>query len=1053
MHANASGAKQRHEEAFAKAMDQLDAYQRQAVTHIEGPVAVIAGPGSGKTHILAARVGCILTETDTRPENILCLTFTDAGVNAMRARLLRFIGPEAHHVPIFTFHAFCNAIIQDNLEWFGRRDLEPVSDLERIEICRQILDSLHPEHPLRAGQTNPYIYERQFRDLIQLMKREDWTPEYISGCVDAYCEDLPKRPDFRYTRNGKGFQKGGLKQSLFEAECAKMERLRAAAHLFPQYEEAMLKARRYDYDDMILWVLRAFERHEFLLRNYQERYLYFLVDEYQDTNGAQNEILHQLIDYWDTPNVFIVGDDDQSVYEFQGARLHNLAHFIQTFADSIELIVLPNNYRSSQHILDAASSVIQKNALRVVNKFADLGIEKLLKAKNPEFAGLEQRPLLTVFPNPLHESTAILQQIQAWHAEGVPLETIAVIYARHRQIEPLQRMLERSEIPYQTRRRPDILKMPLVQNLLDLLRYFAIEARYPGSGENLLFRLLHVDFLGIPPADISKLALYLARVDGERPLWRTAIGNPDMLDAAGITDMGAFHRLNKALDDLQCAMVNENLTGFVECIINRSGLLNHLLSQREAISAMEVLRTFFDMVERESQRNRYRMSLDRLLEIIDSYTDNDLAIEVQRQAEPFVGIQLLTAHSAKGLEFDRVFVLDAVKAEWEPGSRGGGVHFPLPDTLTRSGAADELEARRRLFYVAMTRAKSWLQISWSRENAQGKALSAARFVDEMQEALDITPHSCMLPQTEVAKGLLTSLQEVPKPSLQMPDREHVAALLEGFALSISGLNQYLNCPVEFYHLQVLRVPAPLSDYGAYGTALHLALRRFFERMLADRDHTFPDLTTFKYLFEEEMRRLECRFAPGRFDHYLQTGLSRIEGLYRQEDWRVHRDVKVEYTIRRTHLEGVPLTGVIDKIEFHPQLEVVVFDYKTGKPDRSKLSGPSEKDPFGKPFWRQLAFYKILYESFDLSSRMVKKGGLTFLDPDASGYFKTFELEFDPIEIAGFKSLILKTYESIMAQEFYTGCGKSDCIWCNFLQRNEPVNSFALPEIESLDDTR
>ena len=159
MHANASGAKQLHEEAFAKAMDQLDAYQRRAVTHIEGPVAVIAGPGSGKTHILAARVGCILTETDTRPENILCLTFTDAGVNAMRARLLRFIGPEAHHVPIFTFHAFCNAIIQDNLEWFGRRDLEPVSDLERIEICRQILDSLDPEHPLRAGQTNPYIYE------------------------------------------------------------------------------------------------------------------------------------------------------------------------------------------------------------------------------------------------------------------------------------------------------------------------------------------------------------------------------------------------------------------------------------------------------------------------------------------------------------------------------------------------------------------------------------------------------------------------------------------------------------------------------------------------------------------------------------------------------------------------------------------------------------------------------------------------------------------------------------------------------------------------------
>jgi len=1053
MQSNSYGARQRHQDAFAKAMEQLDEYQRRAVTHIEGPVAVIAGPGAGKTHILAARVGYILNETDARPENILCLTFTDAGVNAMRARLLQFIGPEAHHVPIFTFHAFCNAVIQDNLEWFGRRELEPVSDLERIEIFRSILDSLDPEHPLRAGQTNPYVFERQFRDLIQLMKREDWTYEHISSCIDSWLEDLPNRPEYRYSRSGRGYQKGDLKQMKIDEEHARMERLRAASKLFAEYEEAMFKSRRYDYDDMILWVLRAFERHEFLLRNYQERYLYFLVDEYQDTNGAQNEILHKLIDYWDDPNVFIVGDDDQSVYEFQGARLHNLAQFIQTFADSIELIVLPNNYRSSQHILDAASSVIRQNILRVINKFADLGIEKELKARHPEFAALEIRPMLRVFPNQLHEYTAIVQQIQCWQAADVPLESIAVIYVRHRQSEMLQRMLERAGIPFQTRRRPDMLKLPLLQHLQELFRYFAAEARSPGSGEYLLFRLLHIEFLGISPGDINKLAMYMAGMEDKRPFWRSILGDTALLQAAGVNDLEAFHRLSLCLDELQYAMVNENLIGFTERVINRSGLLSFTLSRPDAVAAMEVLRTFFDLVERESHRSRGRLTADRLLEIMDSYAENDLAIEVQRQAEPFTGVQLLTAHSAKGLEFDRVFILDAVKNEWESGNRGGRGHFPLPETLTRSGEADELEARRRLFYVAMTRAKSWLQISWSTENAQGKTLSATRFVDELREEMTIDIESGIVPRAELTQGLTLLLSEKQKPGESGPDAAKVAALLESYALSISGLNQYLNCPLEFFHLQVLRVPAPYSDHASYGSALHLAIRRYYERMLADKEHVYPDLPTFKFLFEEEMRRIESRFAPGRFDQYLQTGLSRIEGLHRQDDWRAYRDVKVEYTIRRTHLDGVPLTGVIDKIEFHPQLEVVVSDYKTGKPERSKLNGPAAKDPYGKPFWRQLAFYKILYESFDLSSSIVKKGALTFLDPDAGGQFQTFEIEFDPMEISAFKALIIQTYERIKAQEFYTGCGKSDCVWCNFLGHKEPVNSFALPEIEALDDTR
>ncbi len=1051
MHSHPSKEKLQHEEAFRQALEQLDAAQRHAVTHIEGPIAVIAGPGSGKTHILAARIGRILSETDTRPNNILCLTFTDAGVNALRARLLQLIGPEAHRVHIFTFHSFCNSVIQDNIELFGRRDLEPVSDLERIEITRSVLDGLPPEHPLRQGHTDPYLYEQQVRELFRLMKTEDWTPEYAGAAIDAYLAGLPDREEFRYARNGKGFRKGDVKQAQLQTVTARMERLRAAALLFPEFEAAMFRARRYDYDDMILWVLRAFERNENLLRNYQEQYLYFMVDEYQDTNGAQNEVLAHLIRYWDEPNVFIVGDDDQSVYEFQGARLQNLTEFLDAYAHSVELVVLPYNYRSSQHILDAAGGVIRHNRLRVVHQFPDWGIEKKLIARHSGYAALPQQPAVVSYPNRLHENAAILLQIEAWRAEGIDLSEIAVIYARHKQIETLQAMLERRGIPFQTRRKTNILEFPVLSSLLEFLRYLAAEYNRAGSGEHILFQLLHVEFMGILPADLSRLALHLAAQD-DPPAWRSALKDVALHRAAGLEHAEALPRLADCLDDLLYSLANSSLPHFLERTLNRSGLLRHIMAQPDSVLQLEAVRTFFDFAEQECMRTP-GLRLDRLIEIVESFEQNGLPIELQRTVEAGEGVQLVTAHSAKGLEFERVFILDAVKDEWEPRNRGGGGRFALPDTLTRSAEEDALEARRRLFYVAMTRAKAWLQVSFSREDKSGKPLQAAVFVDELLEALGTEAKEGKLPAGRAAEALVTLLQEKPPPAIPVPDRRAVALLLEDFALSISALNRYLRCPLEFYYQHILRAPEPQSERAAYGAALHFAIQRYYERMLADREKAYPDLTTFKHLFEQEMRRLQSRFAPGRFERYLLTGFSRIEALHRQNDWRAHRQVKVEYTVRRTHLEGVPLTGTIDKIEFYDPLEVVVVDYKTGKPDPKKLAAPSAKNPHGAPYWRQLAFYKILYENFDLSSRIVKAGAITFLDPDAAGHIHTMKVHLDPIQTAEMKTLLKSTYEKIMNQEFYEGCGRSDCPWCGFLLRHEVVDSFADAEIEGLDDGR
>jgi len=309
----------------------LNEQQRIAVDNIEGPVMVIAGPGTGKTQILSARIGKILLETDTLPENILCLTYTDAGVVAMRKRLLGFIGPDAYKVNIYTFHAFCNDVIQENLSLFEKQSLDPISDLERIDMFRKLIDAFPKNHPLKRYRGDVYFEITNLQQLFSTMKREGWSSSYITQKIDEYLASLPTRDEYIAKRATGSFKKGDVRTDKIAEETEKMEKLRAAVNEFDNFQQMMQKASRYDFDDMINWVLKAFDENPALLSRYQEQFLYILVDEYQDTSGTQNRLVELLINYWEKPNVFVVGDDDQSVYRFQGANVENMLAFANSY--------------------------------------------------------------------------------------------------------------------------------------------------------------------------------------------------------------------------------------------------------------------------------------------------------------------------------------------------------------------------------------------------------------------------------------------------------------------------------------------------------------------------------------------------------------------------------------------------------------------------------------------------------------------------------------------------------------------------------------------------
>ena len=438
------------QQKFIDEYQKLNHEQRRAVDTIEGPVMVIAGPGTGKTQILAARIGKILLETDALPENILCLTYTDAGTIAMRKRLQQFIGADAYKVNIYTFHAFCNDVIQDNLNLFKKKSLDAVSELESIELFKQLIDAFPKNHPLKRYRGDVYYEINNLRNLFSSMKREGWTADLINQKIDEYINDLPNRDEYVAKRKVKEFNKGDVRTDKIEEEKEKMEKLKAAVNEFANFQALMRKRNRYDFDDMINWVISVFEENKNILANYQEKFQYLLVDEYQDTSGTQNKLVQLLINYWDKPNVFVVGDDDQSIYRFQGANVENMLEFANRYTKDLMTVVLTSNYRSTQPILDISKTLINRNEERLVKQIE--GLSKELVSSNLRINGLTDKPILHEYNSAKEEMADITNRVYELIQQKTEPGRIAVIYKENKYGDELARYFRLKNIAVYSKR-------------------------------------------------------------------------------------------------------------------------------------------------------------------------------------------------------------------------------------------------------------------------------------------------------------------------------------------------------------------------------------------------------------------------------------------------------------------------------------------------------------------------------------------------------------------------------------------------------------------------
>ncbi len=1029
---------------FTQFLSSLNPEQRQAVEATEGPVMVLAGPGTGKTQLLSARIANILKSTDADASNILCLTYTDAGAVAMRKRLTQMVGSfETSKMQISTFHSFCAKVIGENIEYFGYRNWQPVSDLERYEIVYDLIDGLALDNPLKKLKGNPYQFAYNLIRLFDTMKSESFTPEFLQEKVSEYIEDLPNREAFIYKKSGKGYQKGELKVKQILEVTERMEKLLAGVVCFPAYCQRLEKANLFDFADMILWVIQAFKDHDALLARYQETYQYILVDEYQDTNGSQNEILQLLTSYDpDNANIFVVGDDDQSIYSFQGANEERFEEFVAKFQSSLQAFSIFRNYRSRQEILDTAGFLISANQSRLIYNSAITdrfqGLTKELEASNTAILEKEYAfaPVQVVaYHNEAHEATGVVQEIKKLHAEGVALGDMAILYRHHAQVEKIRLLLEWEKIPYNAKRSENVLAHPLILKIHRLLSYLAKETRRPGSGEEELFQLLHFDFFGCSPRDMARISLALQK-QAKGQSFRSVIASNERMWQLGLENATSLAFVNRCLESWQALLFNETLPVLIQEILQQSGIMRTLMTDVTSnrlpdIEALEVIHTYFSFVQTECNK-RKGFGVVPFLQLVEKMEENNLRLNLERVSFHEDGAHLITTHSSKGLEFKHVFLIQCQEGNWEK-KREQNSSFTFPDTLSRSIQQvedDNHEELRRLFFVAVTRAKEQIQISYPLKalkdpSEEQSTVLPSKFVNEVLEKAHPTRREVRLPDTDISGFLVKTLLP------QLPDnakleKSYLDRMLQDFTLNATRLNDYLDCPLAFYYKHILKIPEAKSAVAGYGSAVHEALQELFMK-IQKNPQNLPGKDALLGAFYASMRRYETLFSEKEFVLRNEHGRLVLSDYYDFYAPTWNTTVSLELPIS-TSWEGIPLNGRIDKLEFEGK-EVNVVDYKTAKPDGKgkELAAPNEKNEQGGNYWRQLVFYKILMDIAKPKGWQMVSGEIDFVEYDKDKSFKREKRFVTEVEVAFVKEQIKESYARILQHDFYTGCEKEDCI--------------------------
>ncbi len=1091
--------------AFDNAYVRLNDAQKQAVDTIDGPVLVIAGPGTGKTQLLGARVANILRRTDTPAQNILCLTFTESGAANMRERLTRFIGQAAYEVNIGTYHAFGSDLISQYPQYFWDTRLEnPIDDLAKRELLLSITESLSFKNPLR--QTRHHIGDLMSTisevkralltsdDLRRIARENQHFTAAANRVLAEILADFKRMPS-RLDKAAPYFEAlltqlaaiaspsgstrvpyatleplGALcvRELLAAYEQAATEsstkpltawknawlakdtgnnfviageletrRIDALADVLENYQAAMAAQGLYDFDDMILRSIAALEQHTDLRYSLQERYLYILLDEFQDTNAAQLQLIQLLTDNPTNegrPNILAVGDDDQAIYAFQGAQYSNMLEFYDSYKDTV-VINLSENYRSHQAILHTASNIVSQINERLISNFD--AMTKTLNAGNTAIMSsqIERRD----FVSDISERAWVAAQIKRLIDNGTPPHEIAILAPKHKHLEPFVSYLNALNIPVRYEKRENILDAPVIKELIAMCRLVrAIANGDHDQAASLWPMVLSFDFWHIPTADIWHASWQVndSRLGAQPTTWDHVLldtAHPAMRCAADVL----FATATK-VDTVVLENILDYLIGSTELGTHLSSPLRDYYTSKpmqeqspelfyETLSHLKVLRSRLRDYQSQSDK---ALKLDDFLRFVDLYQEaGQPVINTSPYAQSADAVQLMTVFKAKGLEYTHVFLPSCHDQAWGSGSRGNTNKLTLPPNLypiRHAGATDD--ERLRLFFVAITRAKQGLYLTSARNDYVGKSIPRLKYLNE-QEQPDGSYYALALPS---ATQIITQdTSTAPTSELLTLDwrTKHIDGLasvslttlltdrLAGYQITASDILSYIDIeyagPKRFFFDRLLGFPSAPTVDSQFGTAIHETLEWYQHQ--TDAAGVPPGIPAALARFDE--RLAAKRLISSAMDHEIERGHAALSAYFSERGSIFTPGAAiVERSFRR---EGVlvgdaHLAGRIDRMEIDTTTKTItVVDYKTGKSFTSwRADSKLHKNEI------QLYIYKILVEnSKTYRGYRVANGRLEYIEPDHSNKIHYLTLDFNAKTEARIKSLIEVVWKKIQTLDF------------------------------------
>jgi DNA helicase-2/ATP-dependent DNA helicase PcrA len=890
----------------------LNPAQRKAVDTVEGPVLVVAGPGTGKTHILTLRIANILRQTQANPSNILALTFTDSAARTMRRRLAGIVGEEvARQVTIATFHGFCELVLSRYPEHFGESASHRLmGDVEQVLLMRDAIESVELKS-LRPPKA-PYTYLDDLKSLYDQLVREGVSLEAYAAWGEEERERIRNDASLLRKRDSDGGKAGTL-TAAGQEKLERIDKIDEAVRVLRQYEALKDERGVYDFTDMLRVVIGRIGQDESLRADLQEQYQYILADEHQDANALQHRLLELFALQQDGtldefPNIFAVGDEKQAIYRFQGADLTQFRTFTEIFPRA-EVITLTSSFRSYQSVLDVAHDLVAS----ILGESAES--QRLSAHRGAGEADGPAAVSLIVGTDPLDERAKITELVARLIDQGTAPHEIAVISRKNETADLIAAQLEARGLPVLRAGDVSLTSRPLVHSILSLLHYVADPTRLDALRRALL-----------------------------APWW------PENKEGASISVADILLFLRTTRDSELLAQLRERWPGVaatlekgiekstaqtpIECfsyLFTESGARSYLLSHAEHLDDIALVRQLIQHLEDAAQSkegSNFRDAMDLLIRAGEHEMSPVKTSVTER--EGFVTV--ITAHKAKGMEFQHVVIPDLTENGWEK----GGKPAMIPSPFDTKQALDDV---RRLFYVALTRAKDHAYLTYAQESKDGRERKMSVLMPTNIPLTEIESSPLpLLHQTVNAPEVLTRLAK---------------QYITEDGLSPSALSEYLKSPSRFFACRVLRMKEPPKEPMVLGNAVHDAIAMWLSNQGVSGARRLDDATAAGHASIERQFRT-CLLPRGKVFKDLLAEAHALFDAYVEDPLPQGKAVGIEkaYKLKRV-VDGteVMMQGKVDAI-FETSNGICVVDWKTG----SQVSAKNED------YIRQLMMYAYLIEN-------------------------------------------------------------------------------------------